>query len=260
MSTRREFLNEVTALTGLTAAASLAMLPDSLFGPETAAALQPDARRRMPEPAHSSEFTLPPLPYPPDALEPFIDTETMRIHHGRHHAAYVAGLNAALKGLREARMSNDYSNIQQLSRLLAFHAGGYYNHIIFWNNMAPAGKGDAQPDSPLSRALARDFGSPAKFRAHFSAAAAAVEGNGWAVLGYHPALRRLLVMTLMNQQDLATVGLVPLLMCDVWEHAYYLKYQNRRVDYISEWWNVVNWRDVSERYEAALSTRRGDRR
>lgn len=255
MSTRREFLGEVTALTGLTAAASLALLPDAI-GPALATAQEPPGGRRAPQGdrvAPPSEYALPPLPYAYDALEPHIDAQTMRIHHGKHHAGYVAGLNAALKKLAEIRSTGDYSNIQQLSRLLAFHAGGYFNHIVFWNNMAPENKGGGgRAQGALGHAIARDFGGVKKFREHFTAAAASVEGNGWGVLGYHPALRRLVVMTMMNQQDLVTTGLVPLLMCDVWEHAYYLKYQNRRADYINAWWNVVNWENVQERYDAAL--------
>lgn len=260
MSTRREFLGELTALGGLTAATSLAMLPDS-FGPSTAAAQEPPTARRRP-PDHRqpertpppAEYSLPPLPYAYDALEPYIDAQTMQIHHGKHHAGYVAGLNAAMKKLAESRNTGDFSNIQQVSRLLAFHAGGYFNHIIFWNNMAPPRNGGGgKARGALSAAISRDFSGNRKFRLHFTAATAAVEGNGWGVLGWHPALRRLVIMTMMNQQDLVTTGLVPLLMCDVWEHAYYLKYQNRRAEYIDAWWNVVNWRNVEERFEAAIS-------
>ena len=245
MSSRREFLGELTAIGGLAAFSGLALLPDGA-GPARATADDAPA-------APPAEYDLPPLPYDYDALEPHIDAQTMRIHHDLHHAGYTKGLNAALKKLEEVRSTGDFSNIQQLSRLLAFHAGGYFNHIVFWNNMAPNGKGGGgDPDGALAKHLTRDFGGVDKFRAHFTAATNAVEGNGWGVLGYHPALKRLVVMTMMNQQDLVTTGLVPLLMCDVWEHAYYLKYQNKRGDYVTAWWNVVNWKDVARRHETAL--------
>lgn len=249
MSTRREFLGEVTALTGL-AAAGLTMLPETLGGPALAMAGEPGGGGDGGPPA---EYQLPPLPYAYNALEPHIDEQTMKIHHDLHHAGYTKGLNAALAKLAEIRSTGDYSNIQQLSRLLAFHAGGYFNHIVFWNNMAPADKGGGgNPDGSLADHLKREFGTVDKFREHFSAATNAVEGSGWGVLGYHPALKRLVIMTMMNQQDLATVGLVPLLMCDVWEHAYYLKYQNKRADYVKAWWNVVNWKNVGMRFDAAM--------
>jgi len=244
MSTRREFLEGVGALGGailLTGAAQIASADDKPATPAAPAA-----------PA-GGEYTLPPLPYAYDALEPHIDKMTMEIHHDKHHAAYVTGLNAALKALAAARESGDFAAIQGVSRQLSFHAGGYYNHLIFWNNMAPAGKGGGgKPSSKLADQIAKDFGSFEKFQAHFNAAAAAVEGNGWGVLAWHGALKRLLVVTLMNQQNLAPLGTTPLLMCDVWEHAYYLKYQNKRADYIKAWWNVVNWKDVEERFSAAM--------
>jgi len=234
MTNRREFLASATAV------GTAALFP---YGLSSTFAADGDG---LTAPA---EYELPPLPYAADALEPHIDKETMTIHHDKHHAGYVKGLNSAIKGLETARASGDYANIQQLSRLLAFHAGGHFNHIVFWNNMAPAGKGGGgAPSGRLADQLGKDFGSVEKFKEHFAAAAGAVEGNGWGVLAYHPALRRLVVMTMMNQQDLITIGTMPLLMCDVWEHAYYLKYQNRRADYIAAWWNVVNWSNVEERF------------
>lgn len=234
MATRREFLGGISALGGM-----------AMLGGAGARAGGPDGSGF----SAPAEYELAPLPYAYDALEPHIDKETMTIHHGKHHAGYVKGLNGALKSLAAARESGDYGNVQQLSRLLAFHAGGYFNHNVFWANMAPAGNGGGgQPGGKLADQLRRDFGGFEKFQAHFSAAANAVEGNGWGVLAYHPALKRLVVVTMMNQQDLAPAGTVPLLMCDVWEHAYYLRYQNRRGDYVKAWWNVVNWSNVEERF------------
>ncbi len=241
MSSRRDFL------TGLGVFGGLAMLPEH-FGMSPAMAFDDDKGGGGPP----ATYELAPLPYDYKALEPYIDEETMHIHHDKHHAGYVKGLNAALTGLAAARDSGDYGNIQQLSRLLAFHAGGYFNHNVFWHNMAPAGKGGGgKPDGKLAADIARDFGGFDKFQAHFSAAATTVEGNGWGVLAYHSALKRLVTLTFVNQQLGTPVGTIPLLMCDVWEHAYYLKYQNKRADYIKAWWNVVNWKNVSERYYAA---------
>lgn len=197
-------------------------------------------------------FTLPPLPYDYNALEPYIDEQTMRIHHDRHHAGYVNGLNAALEKLAQARESGDFSAVQQLERLVAFHGGGHYNHTIFWQIMAPPGAGGGgEPDGALREQIEKDFGSFEAFKKHFSAAANAVEGSGWGVLAWHPAAEQLLILTMMNQQNLTIIGSQPILMIDVWEHAYYLKYQNRRADYIEAWWNVVNWPKVAELLEAA---------
>lgn len=234
-----------TFLGSLGAAGGLALLPRQL-GLSSAMAMGDEPG------GPPAQYELPALPYDYAALEPHIDAQTMKIHHDLHHKSYTDGLNKALASLAACRDSGDFGPIQQLSRQLAFHAGGYFNHIVFWENMAPAGKGGGgKPDGKLAADIARDFGSYDKFAAQFNAAAAAVEGNGWGVLAYHPALKRLMIFTMMNQQMQTPVGTIPLLMCDVWEHAYYLKYQNRRADYIKAWWNVVNWKNVSDRYYAA---------
>lgn len=193
-------------------------------------------------------YTLLPLPYDYNALEPYIDEQTMRIHHDLHHQAYVNGLNAALEGLAKARQSGDFAAVQQLSRLVAFHGGGHYNHTVFWEIMGPAGKtGGGEPTGALRAQIDADFGSFDAFRKHFSAASAAVEGSGWGVLAWHPAAQALSIQTMMNQQNLTVIGSQPILMIDVWEHAYYLKYQNKRPAYIEAWWNVVNWSAVAAR-------------
>lgn len=199
------------------------------------------------------EYTLPPLPYAYDALEPHIDAETMRIHHDRHHAGYVRGANTALSRLAEIRDgSGDASLIQHWERQLAFHASGHINHSIFWATMAPAGDGvGGRPSGALGHAIDRDFGSFEKFETHFKAAAASVEGAGWGWLVFEPVSRRLRVTQTMNQQNDGVQGAVPLLGVDVWEHAYYLRYQNRRGEYISAFMNVVNWPAVAVMYESA---------
>jgi len=233
---RRDFLKA----TALTAAGLWALLLD----PIRFATAETDASR--------TPFQLPPLPYPYDALEPVIDAQTMRIHHDIHHAAYVKGLNEALARLSAARASGDMSAIQALSRQLAFHGGGHYNHSVFWGNLAPVGV-STTPSERLLRRFVADFGSFEAFRAHFGAAAKAVEGSGWAVLGWNASLDRLVVFTALNHQDLVVLGTEPLLMLDVWEHAYYLRYQNRRAEYVDAWWNVVNWQNVSERFDAVAA-------
>lgn len=192
--------------------------------------------------AGKGEYTLPPLPYAPEALEPHIDAQTMTIHHGRHHAAYVAGLNKALGELKKARDTGDFALVKHWSREVAFHGGGHINHAIFWVTMAPAGQGGGgEPAGRLAQAIARDFGSFDAFRKHFEAAAVQVEASGWAWLVYDHIAGRLMVQQMEKQQNLLVTGVTPLLGIDVWEHAYYLKYQNKRADYVKAWWNVVNW-------------------
>lgn len=196
----------------------------------------------------ADQYVLPALPYDPAALEPSIDAQTMSIHHGKHHQGYVNGLNKALDKLKAARSDGDYSAIKHLSRDVSFNGGGHVLHSIFWQNMAPAKKGGGgEPGGELAKAITRDFGSVDAFRNHFSAAAGAVEGSGWAVLGKEPIGGRLLVIQGEKQQNLGIWGLEPLLVLDVWEHAYYIKYQNRRTDYVKAWWDVVNWSDVAQR-------------
>lgn len=196
----------------------------------------------------ADQYVLPPLPYEPAALEPSIDAQTMSIHHGKHHQGYVNGLNKALDQLKAARSESDFATIKHLSREVSFNGGGHVLHSIFWQNMAPTKKGGGgEPSGALANAIARDFGSVDAFRKHFSAAAAAVEGSGWAVLGREPISGKLLVIQGEKQQNLGIWGLEPLLVLDVWEHAYYIKYQNRRADYVKAWWDVVNWSDVATR-------------
>jgi Fe-Mn family superoxide dismutase len=201
----------------------------------------------------TEEYQLPPLPYAYDALEPHIDKTTLTIHHDKHHAGYTKGLNKAIAMSATMHKTGDYSDIQEVSRLLAFHMGGYLNHVLYWQNMAPAGKGGGgTPKGVLARAIDNDFSNFDIFKLHFSEAAKSVEGNGWALLAWHPMAERLVILTIMNHQDLVVAGAAPLLILDVWEHAYYLSYQNRRADYIDAWWHVVNWGDVSARFEKAV--------
>jgi Fe-Mn family superoxide dismutase len=194
---------------------------------------------------------LPPLPYPYDALEPYIDEQTMRLHHDIHHAGYVKGLNTAEEKLAEARKAGDFALVKHWSREAAFHGSGHLLHSIFWPNMIAASKAKAAPDGALSRAIDRDFGSFEAFRAQFEAAANAVEGSGWGILAYRPADDSLVILQAEKHQNLTQWGVVPLLVLDVWEHAYYLKYQNRRGEYVKNFFNIINWDDVAKRYDKA---------
>lgn len=194
-----------------------------------------------------SEHTLPALPYEPFDLEPYIDTQTMQIHHGKHHAGYVANLNKAEAALAAARASGDFGLVQHWSRQVAFNYGGHWLHSMFWKVMAPNGKGGGgEPSGSLADKINEDFGTFEAFKKQFSAAAATVEGSGWGLLHYRPFDNRLVVLQAENQHKIAQWGGTPILGVDVWEHAYYLKYQNKRPDYIEAWWNVVNWGQVAE--------------
>jgi Fe-Mn family superoxide dismutase len=201
--------------------------------------------------ADSSGFTLPKLPYAYDALEPYIDARTMEIHHDKHHAAYVNNLNAALKDhpdLQKKKLTEllrDVSSLPEAIRQAVINnGGGDYNHTLFWHFMAP--KAGGQPNGALSKDIDAAFGSFDKFVAKFNDAAAKRFGSGWAwlVVGRNGDLA---VLSTANQDSPITTGQTPVLGIDVWEHAYYLKYQNRRPEYVKAWWNVVNWPYVAER-------------
>ncbi len=192
---------------------------------------------------------LPPLEYAYNALEPHIDEATMKLHHDMHHAAYVKGLNTAEAKLAEARESNDFSLVKHWERELAFHGGGHFLHSMFWKNMGPNGGG--KPSGALLTQIERDFGGYDAFVAHFKAAAVAVEGSGWALLVKNFAAKKLDILTVEKQSDLTQWFVEPLLGCDVWEHAYYLKYQNKRADYVNSFFNVINWKDVEARFAAS---------
>ncbi len=192
---------------------------------------------------------LPALPYEYNALEPHIDEQTMRLHHDIHHLGYVNGLNKAEEKLAEARESGDFGLVKHWEKEAAFHGSGHYLHSIFWNNMSPNGGGEAT--GAIAEQIKADFGSFDAFKAHYTQATAAVEGSGWGLLVYSPAADKLEVLQSEKHQNLTQWGVVPLLVLDVWEHAYYLKYQNKRGAYIDAFWNVVNWDDVNKRFEAA---------
>lgn len=207
-------------------------------------------------------FTLAPLPYPASALEPHIDAQTMEIHHGRHHKAYVDNANKALDGTKWADMS-PVEVIRQLADLpenirtaVRNNAGGHVNHTMFWESMAPVGNGGGgEPSGSLMEAIKRSFGEFSHFKDEFAKAAMSRFGSGWAWLCVKDG--NVTICSTANQdnplmgQAIAGCGGIPILGLDVWEHAYYLKYQNKRADYVGAWWNVVNWPEVAKRFAAA---------
>jgi len=199
-------------------------------------------------------FTLPPLPYDYTALEPHVDEQTMRIHHDKHHAAYVNNLNAAIESypaLAERSIEDLLADLAEVPEAIRTavrnNGGGHANHTLFWELMTPGGA--TEPQGGLARAIDATFGGLATFREQFGKAAATRFGSGWAWLSADAA-GALMIESTANQDSPLMEGRTPLLGCDVWEHAYYLKYQNRRPDYVAAWWNVVNWDMVAERFGA----------
>ena len=196
-------------------------------------------------------YTLPELPYPYDALEPYIDEPTMRLHHDKHHAAYVNNLNAALDKHPEFAAPDDVTELlrriqevpEDIRTAVRNHGGGHANHTLFWEIMRPGGA--KEPHGPLAEAIARAFGDVPTFRQRFSEAAVGLFGSGWAWLVVD-GQGQLQLRTTPNQDSPYMDHQTPILGLDVWEHAYYLKYRNRRPDYIDAWWNVVNWKKVAE--------------
>lgn len=212
------------------------------------AAAAPEEQPRL-SPVPPGGHRLPPLPYPYDALEPYVDAETMRLHHDRHHRSYVEGLNRAERALAEARAAGDWALVKHWERELAFHGAGHYLHTLFWESMAPGGGGE--PEGEVLTQIRQDFGDFQRFREQFSRAAESVEGGGWAIWVWSPRANRSEILTAEKHQNLSQWDVVPLLPLDVWEHAYYLKYRNDRAAYVEQWWNVVNWPGVERRLRQA---------
>jgi Fe-Mn family superoxide dismutase len=202
-----------------------------------------------------AEYVLPDLPYDYGALAPHISGEIMELHHDKHHATYVKALNGALDQLAEARDKDSFGSVGGLEKTLAFNLGGHINHSVFWSNLSPEG-GD-KPDGVLGDAIGEYFGSFDKFRAHFEANANAIQGSGWSMLVYDPLGGRLNIIQLYDQQANVPLGQIPIVILDMWEHAFYLQYKNVKADYVKAWWNVVNWTDAQQRYATAVSQTSG---
>jgi Fe-Mn family superoxide dismutase len=200
----------------------------------------------------TKRYTLPDLPYKYDALEPYISQEIMKLHHDKHHLAYVNGANAALDKLELGR-KNAWQGVdlKAVERDLSFNLAGHVLHSIFWSNMKPNGGG--KPGGKLADLINEDFGSFDAFKAQLAAASKSVEGSGWGLLVYDPTSGQLLTLQAEKHNLLSTQTSIPLLVCDVWEHAYYLQYKNDRGAYVDAFWNVINWDDVDARLTKARS-------
>lgn len=197
----------------------------------------------------AAEHVLPDLPYAHDALEPHLDAETVQLHHERHHGGAVRGLNRTEAALAQAAASGDYSGARELCSSLAYYGSSHVLHSLFWTNMKAGGGG--RPEGDLAEAIARDFGSWDGFKGLFIQATNSAPAAGWGLLAYHPGLGRLQLLQVRDHENGALCGSVPLLACDVWEHAYYLKYQNRRADWTQAFVDhLINWDDVAERFAA----------
>ncbi len=194
-------------------------------------------------------YTLPELPYDLSALEPHYSAEILELHHDKHHAAYVAGANTTLEKLDEARATDDYGSINQLQKNLAFHLSGHVLHSMFWENLAPDAGGD--PEGELGAAVTESFGGVDHFRNQLTQAALNVQGSGWGALTWEPLGQRLIVEQVYDHQSNVGQGAPPLLVLDMWEHAYYLQYRNVKADWVDAFWRIVNWTDVAARFERA---------
>lgn len=250
---RRHFLTLLGATTG-TAAFSLVGLPET----SPIAATQPAAAARLwDRTAQASEtFKLPPLPYAYDALEPHIDAETMQFHHDKHHAAYVKNLNAAIDQYPDLKLMTAEEMLRQIDTIpeairttVRNNGGGHVNHSMFWEIMSPTGGGS--PSGALATAIRQAFGSFEAFQTTFNTAGAKQFGSGWAWLVMNPT-GDLEVISTPNQDSPLMQGYYPIMGNDVWEHAYYLRYRNKRDEYLKAWWNVLNWEAIAQRYEAAV--------
>lgn len=201
------------------------------------------------------KYELPQLPYEFGALEPHIDAKTMEIHYTKHHQTYTNNLNAALEKCPEDVQNMDITDILKnlnnipadLKGAINFNGGGFDNHRIFWKNLEPNGGGDAT--GKIADAINNTFGTFAAFKEKFTTSTVAIQGSGWGWLVFDPSSNNVDYKAMPNQTSPRTEGLIPLLGCDVWEHAYYLKYQNKRPDYVNAWWNLINWQDVNQRFE-----------
>jgi superoxide dismutase, Fe-Mn family len=197
------------------------------------------------------KYELPELPYDYSALEPHYAAEVLELHHDKHHKAYVDGANSTFEKLGEARDSGDFGTINQLEKNMAFHLSGHVMHSLFWTNMSPDGGGE--PEGDLAAAVKECFGSYDAFRAQLTEAAMNVQGSGWGALSWEPLAGRLIVEQVYDHQGNVGQGGPPLLVLDMWEHAYYLQYKNVKKDWVDAYWHLVNWPDVATRFERVRS-------
>lgn len=196
----------------------------------------------------TKRYSLPELDYAMDGLEPVCSQEILELHHGKHHAAYVDGANKALLDLAEARQESDYAALNQLQKDLAFNLSGHVLHSMFWQNLSPNGGGD--PEGRLDKAIGSCFGSMDALREQFGSASTSIQGSGWAALCFEPMSQTLIVEQIYDHQGNLGNASIPLLVLDMWEHAYYLQYRNEKQRWADSFWDIVDWRDVAARFEA----------
>jgi superoxide dismutase, Fe-Mn family len=194
-------------------------------------------------------YSLPELPYDYSALEPHISGQIIELHHDKHHNTYVQGANTTVEKLADARDKNEFGAIVGLEKTLAFNVSGHVLHSIYWTNMSPNGGGS--PEGALADAIDSEFGGFDKFKAQLTQATSTVQGSGWGALAYDPLGQRLLIEQIYDHQSNVSQGGVPLLVIDIWEHAFYLQYKNVKADYVTAFWNLINWENVASRWEAA---------
>jgi Fe-Mn family superoxide dismutase len=194
-------------------------------------------------------YSLPELPYDYSALEPHISGQIIELHHDKHHNTYVQGANTTVEKLADARDKNEFGAIVGLEKTLAFNVSGHVLHSIYWTNMTPEGGGS--PEGALADAIDSEFGGFDKFKAQLTQATSTVQGSGWGALAYDPLGQRLLIEQIYDHQGNVSQGGIPLLVIDIWEHAFYLQYKNVKADYVTAFWNLVNWENVASRWEAA---------
>ena len=197
-------------------------------------------------------YSLPELPYASNALEPFISEAQLKLHHDKHHAAYVNGANAILERLEKARQAGTDTDMKATLKELSFQAGGHVLHSLFWRNLAPAAKAGKEPGGVLADVLKKEFGSFERFKKEFSAAAASTEGSGWAALSWCGMTDRPIIMQIEKHNVNVYPSFRILMVLDVWEHAYYLDYKNERPKFVEAFWNIVNWEEVNQRLEKIL--------
>ena len=197
-------------------------------------------------------YSLPELPYASNALEPFISEAQLKLHHDKHHAAYVNGANAILERLEKARQAGTDVDLKATLKEFSFQAGGHVLHSLFWRNLSPAAKAGKEPGGALADALKKEFGSFERFKKEFSAAAASTEGSGWAALSWCGMTDRPIIMQIEKHNVNVYPSFRILMVLDVWEHAYYLDYKNERPRFVEAFWNIVNWEEVDQRLEKIL--------
>lgn len=241
MTTRRDFLQSTVAIAGGLVLSNFSQAKENNSETTYTPNKLTDAQ---------GKYVLLPLPYSYDALEPVIDAHTVELHYNFHHKPAVAAANKAEDNLSVARDNNDFTLVKHYERELAFSLSSHILHTLYWDNLS--GKGGGIPKGHLLKAIENNFGSYEKLKSHLSAATTSVEGAGWGILGYLPASGKLMVLQCENHQKLTAWGLIPILVLDVWEHTYYLKYQNRRSEYVNNLFNIINWNIVEERFNGVL--------